>query len=89
MVRNSQFRFEAFNASYTEVDGQIEGINSRDISLGIPRYILALISGFPGNSLISPGYVSDTGSAELPTFVGAPTSASHTVINVTIYVFAV
>ncbi len=32
MVRNAQLRMETFNASYTEIDAQIDVINSRTIS---------------------------------------------------------
>ena len=53
MVRNSQFRFETFNTSYSEIDGQIDAINSRRLSDGVPDYILAIIDNLPGASVNS------------------------------------
>lgn len=45
LVRNNQFRLEAFNASYTEIDAQIDAINQRALSAGPPTYVDVLISG--------------------------------------------
>jgi len=45
LVRNNQFRLEAFNASYTEIDAQIDAINQRTLSSGPPTYVNVLISG--------------------------------------------
>jgi hypothetical protein len=71
MVRNSQFRFDSFNASYTEIDGQVEAINLRDISLGVPDYLLVLIDGAIQGIIRSPGTAeADTAAGELPTYVG-------------------
>lgn len=53
MVRNSQFRFETFNTSYSEIDGQIDAINSRKLSDGVPNYILAIFDDLPGTSISS------------------------------------
>lgn len=54
MVRNNQFRLEAFNTSYAEIDGQIDFVNNRQISDGVPDYLITLIDGDVG------GEVSDT-----------------------------
>ena len=44
MVRNNQFRLEAFNASYTEIDAQVDKINTNpSISAGIPKALAVLI----------------------------------------------
>ncbi len=51
MVRNAQFRMEAFNASFAEIDAQINSINDRSLSDGVPDYINALIDGSVGNEL--------------------------------------
>ena len=51
MVRNAQFRMEAFNASYAEIDAQIDAINSRSLSDGVPDYISALIDSSVGASI--------------------------------------
>jgi hypothetical protein len=45
MVRNNQFRLESFNSSYAEIDAQVDFINKRKISDGVPTYILRLIDG--------------------------------------------
>lgn len=45
LVRNNQFRLEAFNASYTEIDAQIDVINQRALSAGPPTYVDVLIAG--------------------------------------------
>ena len=45
MVRNNQFRLETFNTSYAEIDAQVDIINKRKISDGIPDYVLTLIDG--------------------------------------------
>ncbi len=51
MVRNSQFRFEMFNASYSEIDAQLSGINAQNISKGIPPHINYLIDGDAGTKI--------------------------------------
>lgn len=44
MVRNSQLRMETFNASYAEIDAQIDAINTRSLTLEEqPAYIQAVI----------------------------------------------
>lgn len=48
MVRNSQFRLETFNVSYSELDAQIDHINKRKISDGVPAYILRMIDSNVG-----------------------------------------
>ena len=47
MMRNAQFRMEAFNASYTEIDAQVDSINARDLSEEEtePTYLRAIIDG--------------------------------------------
>ena len=45
MVRNNQFRMESFNSSYAEIDAQIDFVNNRKISDGVPPYIIRLIDG--------------------------------------------
>ena len=52
-MRNNQFQFEAFNASYSEIDAQVNFINARSISDGAPPSILLLINGAIGDSLES------------------------------------
>lgn len=54
MVRNDQFRFEAFNASYSEIDAQVDVVNNRTIAQGIPTTIFTLITNGVG-SVISSG----------------------------------
>jgi len=44
MVRNNQFRLEAFNVSYSELDAQIDILNQRDFTEAAPEYINALIT---------------------------------------------
>jgi len=70
LVRNNQFRLEAFNISYTEIDAQIDAINQRNISQRVPPYIDALIrsdfnqklnEGDNGLELLSTSSVSDAG----------------------------
>lgn len=48
MVRNAQFRFETFNASYSEIDAQIDTVNRRSLALGVPDYILYMIDNAIG-----------------------------------------
>jgi len=43
MVRNNQFRLDAFNVAYSEIDAQVDAINRRAASEGVPRYIETLI----------------------------------------------
>lgn len=63
MVRNSQFRLESFNSSYAEIDAQVDFINKRKISDGVPTYILRLIDGVVGDKVYhgagasSPDYI--------------------------------
>ncbi len=49
MVRNNQFRLEAFNISYAEIDAQTYAINKRKLSDGVPNYILPIIDGQSGD----------------------------------------
>ncbi len=58
MVRNSQFRLESFNSSYAEIDAQVDFINKRKISDGIPTFILRLIDGVEGGEVTSKETVS-------------------------------
>jgi hypothetical protein len=51
MVRNSQFRLESFNSSYAEIDAQVDFINKRKVSDGVPTYILRLIDGVVGDKV--------------------------------------
>ena len=44
MARSAQFRMESFNISYAEIDAQIDAINKRKISDGVPRWVEASIS---------------------------------------------
>ena len=44
MVRNSQFRLEAFNSSYAEIDAQVDLVNSRPLSEGPPDYINSVLN---------------------------------------------
>lgn len=45
MVRNNQFRLETFNTSYAEIDAQVDFVNKRKISDGIPGHVITLIDG--------------------------------------------
>ncbi len=60
MVRNAQFRMEMFNASYTEIDAQIDTINERLVEDGVPDFLLGLINGGIGTN------VNDAGSGSVP-----------------------
>ena len=51
MVRNAQFRLETFNASFTEIDAQIDVINNRATADGVPEAELALISSTVGTEI--------------------------------------
>lgn len=51
MVRNAQFRMEAFNASFAEIDAQINSINERSLADGVPDYVVALIDSSVGSSI--------------------------------------
>jgi hypothetical protein len=48
MVRNNQFRLEAFNVSYSEIDAQVDNINRRKLSDGVPNWLVRLIDGNKG-----------------------------------------
>lgn len=61
MVRNNQFRLEAFNTSYAEIDGQVDFINMRDLSDGVPVYLQVLIDGNFGDQVSD----SQTGDSNL------------------------
>ena len=74
MVRNAQFRLETFNASYTEIDSQIDAINARQITDGAPDFLLELVtSGVEGVNVNSAG----TGSVPLTLGLQAPTEAGY------------
>jgi hypothetical protein len=64
MVRNSQFRLESFNSSYAEIDAQVDFINKRKISDGVPTYILRLIDGVVGDHVTSE--LADTSPDYMP-----------------------
>ncbi|WP_147250883.1 pilus assembly PilX family protein [Arenicella xantha] len=51
MVRNNQFRLETFNASYAEIDAQIDTINKRKLSDGVPSYIIAMTDNAVGTTV--------------------------------------
>ena len=51
MVRNNQFRLEAFNASYSEIQAQLDWINNRELSEGAPDFIIDLIDGVAGGRI--------------------------------------
>lgn len=57
MVRNNQFRLESFNVSYTEIDAQVDALNNRKISDGVPTWLIGLIDGNVGGRVES--YSSD------------------------------
>jgi len=79
MVRNNQFRLETFNTSYSEIDGQIDDINSGKISDGVPNYILAIFDDLPGASISSD---VPTNTILLPIFTpAAKPSANEDYIN--------
>ncbi len=44
MARSSQFRMESFNASYAEIDAQLDKINKRKISDGLPAWMSAALN---------------------------------------------
>lgn len=43
MARNSQFRLESFNVSYSEIDAQLSFVNKHSIEDGVPSEIQPLI----------------------------------------------
>ena len=53
MARNSQFRMESFNASYTEIDAQIDAINKRKISDGLPTWLASTLNHGLGTRMSS------------------------------------
>ena len=53
MARNSQFRMESFNASYTEIDAQIDAINKRKISDGLPGWMATTLNNGLGSRMSS------------------------------------
>ncbi len=65
MVRNSQLRMEAFNASYTEIDAQVWNINTLQLSDGPPAYVLAMIDNPVGTR------VDDSTPIPLPQYAPA------------------
>ena len=48
MVRNNQFRLLAFNSSYSEIDGQIDALNSIPINSPVPDHIITLLDNTLG-----------------------------------------
>lgn len=53
MVRNSQFRLESFNVSFAEIDAQIDNLNRRKLSDGVPVWMIKLIDGDVGERVAS------------------------------------
>ncbi len=53
MAKSSQFRMESFNASYTEIDAQIDAINKRKISDGLPIWMAATLNTGLGSRMWS------------------------------------
>lgn len=51
MAKSSQFRMESFNASYTEIDAQIDAINKRKISDGLPNWMSATLNAGLGTRM--------------------------------------
>ncbi len=52
MVRNAQLRLEAFNASYAEIDAQIDFVNRNNFVVNNPpAYFLALRNGAVGTAI--------------------------------------
>lgn len=64
MVRNNQFRLESFNSSYAEIDAQVDAINTRKISEGVPTYIIRLIDSTVGAEVDNS--VAETSADYLP-----------------------
>jgi hypothetical protein len=82
MVRNNQFRLESFNSSYAEIDAQVDFINKRKISDGVPTYILHLIDGqvgakvSSGETVSSPNYLSQLSSVDVA-YIDSEVSQSY------------
>lgn len=72
MVRNNQFRLEAFNTSYAEIDGQVDWINVRNLAAGVPVYLQVLIDGSFGDEVSD----SQTGDSNL-SFRGLGTDTGY------------
>lgn len=53
MVRNSQFRLEAFNVSLAEIDAQVDDLNKRKLSDGPPNWMNHVLDGEPGERVYS------------------------------------
>lgn len=53
MVRNDQFKFDVFNASYSEINAQIDIVNNRALADGIPNEIFSMINGGVGTEITS------------------------------------
>lgn len=53
MAKSSQFRMESFNVSYTEIDAQIDAINKRKISDGLPDWMSATLNNGLGYRMSS------------------------------------
>jgi hypothetical protein len=75
MVRNNQFRLESFNSSYAEIDAQIDFINKRKISDGVPQYIIRLIDGNVGDR------VHDEAGVGTPDYLEKRSSVAATYID--------
>ena len=75
MVRNNQFRLETFNTSYAEIDAQVDFVNKRKISDGIPDHVITLIDGVT-NQKVWHGAAGD-GQSERELALLVPTNASE------------
>ena len=71
MVRNSQFRLEEFNASYAEIEGQVDAINNSALSAGVPDYVINLIDG------IVPKVYSDASTSDEYLAIKSPTPSGY------------
>ncbi len=55
MVRNNQFQLEAFNASYSEINAQIDYLNNRSVGDGMaPLIYKFVVNGDVGDQVLSP-----------------------------------
>lgn len=75
MVRNAQLRLEVFNASFSEIDAQIDAINSRNLTQGPPNYVLAMIDGAVGTT------VNKTTTVALPSYAAGDSSKITQVVS--------
>ena len=63
MVKNNQFRLEAFNTSYAEINAQVMALNERATSSGVPDYMATLLNGATQDTKVYSGAENDGDAA--------------------------